>query len=100
MIDLLDDESLDCYDSLCLCILHVAQGICLNQVDADWAMHVVVDFAMAAVQKANPMIQGPLSSVPTRNILYYSTSVHAQYCQPCAHARTGPVSSLNKIRQT
>jgi hypothetical protein len=55
MIDLHDDESLDWHDNLCLCILHVAQGICLNRVDADWATHVVVDFAMVAVQKANPM---------------------------------------------
>ena len=100
MIDQPDDESPDWHDSLCLCILHVAQGICLNRVDVGWAMHVVVDFAMAAVQKANPTIQGPLSSVPTKNILCHSTSVHAQYYQPCANAQTTLAFVPNKIRQT
>ena len=78
----------------------MAQGICPNQVDVDWAMHAVVRLAMEQVQKANPTLQGPLSSVSTRNTLCDSTSVHAQYYQPFAHAQTGPASFLNKIRQT
>jgi hypothetical protein len=100
MIDQPDDESLDWYDSLFLGTLHVAQGICPNRVDVGWATHVVVDFATAAVQKANPMRQGPLSSVPTRNILYYSIFVHARCCQPHAHAQTTLAFVPNKIRQT
>ena len=78
----------------------MAQGICPNQVDVDWAMHVADQLAMGVVQKANPTLQGPLSSVSTKNTLCYSTSVHAQYYQPHAHAHIGLVSFLNKIRQT
>jgi hypothetical protein len=100
MTDLPDDLSLDWHDNLCLCILHVAQGTRLNQADVDWAMHAVGQLATAAVQKANPMIQGLLSSVSTRNILYGSIFVHAQCCQPLAHAQTDLVFFLNKIRQT
>jgi hypothetical protein len=78
----------------------VAQGICLNQVDVDWAKHAVEPLATEQVQKANPMCQDPLSSVSTKNTLCDSTAVHAQYFQPCAHAQNGPASFLNKIRQT
>ena len=78
----------------------MAQGICQNLVDVDWAKHAVEPLATEQVQKANPTLQGPLSSVSTKNTLCYSTAVHAQYYQPCAHAQTGLVSSLNKIRQT
>jgi len=67
MIDLPDDESLDWHDNLCLCIPYVAQGICPNQADVDWAMHVAGQLARAVVQKASPTNQGPLSSVSTRN---------------------------------
>ena len=67
MIDLPDDESLDWHDNLCLCIPHVAQGICPNQADVGWAMRVVGQLARAVVQKASPTNQGPLSSVSTRN---------------------------------
>jgi hypothetical protein len=78
----------------------VAQGTRLNQVDVDWAMHAVGRLAMEQVQKANPMCRGPLSSVSTKNTLCDSTSVHAQYYQPHAHAQIAPASFLNKIRQT
>ena len=78
----------------------MAQGTRLNQVDVDWAMHVADQLAMGVVQKASSMIQGPLSSVSTRNTLCNSTSVHAQCCQPLAHAQIGLVSFPNKIRQT
>ena len=99
-LDLFGDVSLGWHDNLCLCIPHVAQGICLNQADVDWAMRVVGQLAMEVVQKASPRCQSPLSSVSTRNTLCDSTSVHAQYYQPFAHAQTGPASFLNKIRQT
>ena len=78
----------------------MAQGICLNQVDVDWTKHAVELLATEQVQKANPMCQGPLSSVSTRNTLCYSTLVHAQYYQPLARAGTGLASFLNKIYQT
>ena len=99
-LDLLNDVQQDWHDSLCLCIPHVAQGICPNRADVDWAKHVVELTAKVAVQKANPMCQGPLSSVSTKNTLCDSTSVHAQYYQPHAHEQIGLVSFLNKIRQT
>jgi hypothetical protein len=99
-LDLLDDVSLDWHDNLCLCNPHVAQGTRLNQADVDWAMRVVGQLAKVVVQKASPRCQGPLSSVSTRNTLCDSTLVHAQHCQPLAHAQTGPASFLNKIRQT
>ena len=78
----------------------MAQDICPSQADVDWAMRVVGQLAMEVVQKANPTNQGPLSSVSTRNTLCDSTSVHAQYYQPFAHAQIGLASFLNKIRQT
>jgi len=78
----------------------VAQGTRLNQADVGWAMHAVGWLATEQVQKANPMCQGPLSSVSTRNTLCYLTLVHAQCYQPCAHAQIAPASFLNKIRQT
>jgi hypothetical protein len=99
-LDLFGDVSLDWHDNLCLCIPHVAQGICPNQADVDWAMRVVGQLAKVVVQKASPRCQGPLSSVSTRNTLCDSTLVHAQYFQPLAHAQNGLVSFLNKIRQT
>ena len=98
--DLPDDLSPDWHDNLCLYILHVAQGTRLNQADVDWARHAVDRTATAAVQKANPMCQDPLSSVSTRNTLCDLTSVHAQYFQPDAHAQTVLASFLNKIYQT
>ena len=100
MTDLPDDVSLDWHDSLCQYSLHVAQGTRLNQVDVDWAMHDVVGFAKEVVQKANPTLQGPLSSVSTKNTLCDSTSVHAQYYRPHAHAQIAPASFLNKTHQT
>jgi hypothetical protein len=100
MTDLLCDLSLGWHDSLCLCIPHVAQDIRQNLVGVDWAMRVVDQLAKVMVQKANPMSQAPLSSVPTRNILYGSIFVRVQYCQPDVHAQTTLAFVPNKIRQT
>lgn len=98
--DLDVDESPERHDNLYLCIPLVVQGIFQNLFATDWAMHVVDHFAKVAVQKANPTLRNPLSSVSTRNILCDSTSVHVLRCQPDAHVQSALVSSLNKIRQT
>jgi hypothetical protein len=65
---LLNDVQQDWHDSLCLCILLVAQDTHPNLVDVDWARRDVEQLATEQVQKASPMNQGPLSSVSTRNI--------------------------------
>ena len=92
MIDLPDDESLDWHDNLCLCIPYVAQGICPNQADVDWAMHVAGQLARAVVQKASPSLCSPLSNAQSRKIVCDSISVHAGMNLPISRVETNLAS--------
>ena len=77
-----------------------AQAVHQKNLAIGLAIHGCIHFATAAVQKASPSQSSHISNVSTKNTLCYSTSVHAQYYQPHAHAGTDLASFLNKIRQT
>jgi hypothetical protein len=89
-----------CDDSTVMFELVWAQGMHQTHHPIVMAIHVCIQLAKVMVQKANPMSQAPLSSVPTRNILYGSIFVRVQYCQPDVHAQTTLAFVPNKIRQT
>jgi len=57
---------------------------------------------MVGVQKASPSLDSPLSSVQSRKIVCYSTSVHAGRNPPIFRVGTNLVYAhpKNKIRQT
>ena len=87
---------------MCAHNLLLAQGMCLNLVAIDWAMHDVDRLAKAGVQKASPSLHSPLSNAQSRKIVCGSTSVHAGMSPPISRVETNLAYAhpKNKIRQT
>ena len=99
-VHVVEQVPVQCDDSTVMFELVWAQGMHQTHHPIVMAIHVCIQPARAPVQKASPSQYSYISNRPTRNILCHLIFVHAQYCQPCAHAQTNLAFVPNKIRQT
>ena len=74
--------------------------MCLNLFAIDLARRAVAEPAKAPAPKANPSLNSHISMLPTKNILCYTCSVHAQSIQPHVRVQIDWALPPNRIRQT
>jgi hypothetical protein len=78
----------------------MAQGMCLNSHDVDWAIHACIRFARAQVENASRVCYNHISMRSTKNTQYDTTVEHEQLNQLHARVQNNRAFFLNRIRQT